>query len=212
MTGSIYKITNILNGKMYIGKTLHSIQKRFQEHIKDSQKVRYDKRPLYDAMNKYGIENFELTLVENAEAELLDEREKYWIEYYDTYKNGYNATLGGEGKTLYDYDQLIEDYLSGSLIKEVSQHFGCDVKVIQEALCSVNINSQQNARKHTKKQLRCSDKKGFEKFFASRAEAAEWLMAEGKTKASDLDNVVAAIGRAANGKRKTAYGLEWENI
>lgn len=212
MIGSIYKITNILNGKMYIGKTLHSIQKRFQEHIKDSQKVRYDKRPLYDAMNKYGIENFELTLVENAEAELLDEREKYWIEYYDTYKNGYNATLGGEGKTLYDYDQLIEDYLSGSLIKEVSQHFGCDVKVIQEALCSVNINSQQNARKHTKKQLCCSDKKGFEKFFASRAEAAEWLMAEGKTKASDPDNVVAAIGRAANGKRKTAYGLEWENI
>jgi hypothetical protein len=37
-------------------------------------------------------------------------------------------------------------------------------------------------------------------------------MAEGKTKASDPDNVVAAIGRAANGKRKTAYGLEWENI
>lgn len=212
MTGSIYKITNILNGKMYIGKTLHSIQKRFQEHIKDSQRVRYDKRPLYDAMNKYGIENFELALIENAEAELLDEREKYWIEYYDTYKNGYNATLGGEGKTLYDYDQLIEDYLSGSLIKEVAQHFGCDVKVIQEALCSANINSQQNTRKHTKKQLRCSDKKGFEKFFASRAEAAEWLMAEGKTKASDPDNVVAAIGRAANGKRKTAYGLEWENI
>lgn len=212
MTGSIYKITNILNGKMYIGKTLHSIQKRFQEHIKDSQKVRYDKRPLYDAMNKYGIENFELALVENAEAELLDEREKYWIEYYDTYKNGYNATLGGEGKTLYDYDQLIEDYLSGSFIKEVSQHFGCDVKVIQEALCSANINSQQNARKHTKKQLRCSDKRGFEKFFTSRAEAAEWLIAEGKTKASDPDNVVAAIGRAANGKRKTAYGLEWENV
>jgi hypothetical protein len=55
-------------------------------------------------MNKYGIENFELALIENAEAELLDERERYWIEYYDTYKNGYNATLGGEGKTLYDYD------------------------------------------------------------------------------------------------------------
>ena len=54
----IYCITNIINSKRYIGKTTLTVQERFKQHCKDSQKERCDKRPLYDAMNKYGIENF----------------------------------------------------------------------------------------------------------------------------------------------------------
>ena len=57
----IYKITNQINGKSYIGKTnLPSIQERFKEHISDSKRARMEKRPLYSAMNKYGIENFKI--------------------------------------------------------------------------------------------------------------------------------------------------------
>ena len=51
----IYKITNQLNGKLYIGKTsLPSVEERFKEHIRASKQERNEKRPLYDAMNKYG--------------------------------------------------------------------------------------------------------------------------------------------------------------
>lgn len=57
----IYKITNQINGKSYIGKTnLASIQERFKEHIHDSKRVHMEKRPLYSAMNKYGSENFKI--------------------------------------------------------------------------------------------------------------------------------------------------------
>lgn len=56
-------------------------------------------------MRKYGIENFHIELIE--ETTNPEEREKYWIEYLGTYKNGYNATLGGDGKHYLDYDLII---------------------------------------------------------------------------------------------------------
>ena len=59
-------------------------------------------------MNKYGIENFIIEEIEEVDVKELSIREIYWIEYYNSYKNGYNATLGGDGKILYDYDLIAE--------------------------------------------------------------------------------------------------------
>jgi hypothetical protein len=53
---------------------------------------------LYDAINKYGSENFSIEEVEECSPEVLNDREVYWIEQYGSFKNGYNATRGGEGK------------------------------------------------------------------------------------------------------------------
>ena len=93
----IYKIVNDINNKVYIGKTEFSIEKRFKEHCRDSKKE-HQNRPLYNAMNKYGIEHFKIELIE--ECNNPEEREIYWIQHFDSYKNGYNATLGGDGKNI----------------------------------------------------------------------------------------------------------------
>lgn len=93
----IYKITNKINGKVYIGKTKHPIEDRFKKHIKCAEsKVN---RHLYDAMNHYGYENFELCLVESCGDESdLSEREKFWIQEYNSQSPaGYNMTEGGDG-------------------------------------------------------------------------------------------------------------------
>lgn len=105
--GYIYKITNDINDKVYIGKTEFDIEKRFKEHCRDAFKERNEKRPLYNAMNKYGIEHFKIEEIEQCNN--IEKREKYWIEYYDSYNNGYNATLGGDGKTLINYDSVVKN-------------------------------------------------------------------------------------------------------
>lgn len=73
----IYKIYNDINEKVYIGKTNYSIQKRFQEHCRDSKKDKDERRPLYNAMNKYGIEHFFIEEIEECSIEDSGNREKY---------------------------------------------------------------------------------------------------------------------------------------
>lgn len=57
-------------------------------------------RKLYRAFNRYGIQNFSIEQIEECDNSLLNEREVYWIKYYDSFNNGYNMTLGGDGRTL----------------------------------------------------------------------------------------------------------------
>lgn len=93
----IYKITNLVNGKAYIGLSTN-IAARWSQH-----KSHYKKGDtiLYKAMIKYGFENFIFEIVELCSKEKLGEMEKFYIKKYRTYVGfkdckGYNATLGGE--------------------------------------------------------------------------------------------------------------------
>lgn len=96
----IYKIQNLITKEIYIGQS-KTISKRWQRH-KTTAKNENDHSynlPLYRAIRKYGIENFSFEIIENCLCEQLDEKEKYWIKYYDSFFHGYNMTLGGsEGK------------------------------------------------------------------------------------------------------------------
>ena len=65
--GYIYKITNDVNGKMYIGKTeRENPEDRWKEHLRGYKKERFEKRPLYYAMNKYGTEHFHFEVIEKT--------------------------------------------------------------------------------------------------------------------------------------------------
>lgn len=95
----IYKITNILNNKSYIGKS-EDIETRWEYHKTHYNYTKEYNKPLYRAFRKYGLENFTFEIIENLNYNynIADEREKYWITYYNSYgSTGYNGTLGGDG-------------------------------------------------------------------------------------------------------------------
>jgi len=98
--GIIYKHTNKINGKSYIGFTKKSIEERLNEHLQDSKLG--SERIFHRAIRKYGIENFEseiLEILNDIDRKILGDREKYWIKYYKSnLRNiGYNMTEGGDG-------------------------------------------------------------------------------------------------------------------
>lgn len=211
MKGIIYKITNKINNKVYIGKTLETLEKRWKQHQKDS--LRFLDRPLYRAINKYGIENFTIEIIEQPDIELLSERESYWIKHYNSFHIGYNATLGGDGKVLYDYQQIVNRYLEGSLIKEIAKEFECSLDTVSKAINLANLNSITNLQQRFSKSVIMCDKNGKKiKQFQSLTEAANWLIAQKIAKTDNNKNVIAAIGRVVNGQRKTAYKMIWKAI
>ena len=97
MACGIYKISNNITNLVYIGQS-KDINRRFIQHrcIEHSPNMLEYNNQIHCAMRKYGIENFTFEIIEECSPEKLNEREKYWISFYNSYKNGYNGTEGGD--------------------------------------------------------------------------------------------------------------------
>lgn len=92
----IYKITKKENGKCYIGQS-NDIQRRMSEHKTKGSSSRI---PLDVAIQKYGVDAFTYEVIEECPIEKLNERESYWIEYYNSVNNGYNCSIGGDQQSV----------------------------------------------------------------------------------------------------------------
>ena len=103
--GYIYKITNDFNDFIYVGKTTETIKSRFNRHCRDRKSSR-----IYGSIDNLiqtiGREHFNIEEIEKVPRELLNKREQYWINYYDSFHNGYNRTLGGEGNLIYASEEI----------------------------------------------------------------------------------------------------------
>ena len=173
-----YCITNLINEKKYVGKTTYSITKRFQEHCKDSKKERCERRPLYSAMNKYGIENFVVEELIECPNDELDSYEKMYIEKLQTY--GHNATKGGS--ILFDYDKIIETYALGGTMTECAAKMHCSVDTVKKVLTINNIPIRHNRRGSDPKKVEQYSLEGvFIKEWESITLAAHWLVDNAKT-------------------------------
>ena len=209
----IYKITNDINQKIYIGKTEKTIEERFKEHCQDYKKERCEKRPLYAAMKKYGIEHFHVELVE--ETNNPEEREQYWIKFYNSYgSTGYNATIGGDGKKYINVNKLIEAYNRLGTVRAVSKETGHDEghisKLLRQAGVQIIDSHKLFKEKYSKPIIQYTkDTYEFLQIFQSTADAARWCYENHKCAVLN-SGVRSHIAEVANGKRKSAYGYIWK--
>lgn len=132
--GYIYKITNNINGKGYVGQTIQPIENRWAQHIATSSQNKENKKyAIHYAIEKYGLENFSFSILEEvSDDSLLNDKEIYWIEKEKTYVeekdgHGYNLTRGGEGVVKFDGNQILQLWNEGYNIKEISNQIGCSL-------------------------------------------------------------------------------------
>ena len=158
MTGYIYKVTNKINGKIYIGQTIQSVKDRWYRHcsksgISEAELNTHFKR----AILKYGKDNFTIETIEMCDSLQLDKREKFYISYYNSYKEGYNSTLGGkEGSKPFktseeDERQIISLYEYGFSLREIGREFNLDKTTVKGILVrhSVSIRSTRTYKLST---------------------------------------------------------------
>ena len=207
----IYKIINDINQKVYIGKTEFSIEKRFKEHCSDAFKNRNEKRPLYAAMRKYGIEHFYIKLIE--ETNKPEERERYWIEQYRSFKYGYNATLGGDGKKYIDYDLVIATYNELGFINKTAEKLNISPDSVSKILHANNITvktSKEIQIQLNGKITNMYDLEGnFIQSFPSTNEAARYMVKNNLTGCKHT-TIKQHITEVCTGRRKTAAKYKWQ--
>lgn len=199
----IYKITNNINGKMYIGQSVDIYHRWIKEKAPNVPKY-----ALQRAFDKYGRENFTFEIIERVKLEELNEREIYWITYYDTYNNGYNETLGGDGYQKYDYLEIYNLWLNGLTCKQIEEKLNCEDEVITRALRCYDISEQEarSASNYNKAiPIVMIDTKTREslKIFKSRWEVCDFLhITEAQTN---------SIHKGIYTGRK-AFGYYWEKL
>lgn len=194
----IYKITNDINNKVYIGETAIGIEHRWRKHVQDLYKRNFK---LQLAMRKYGIEHFQIEQIEECDFDNRFEREKFWIARYDSYYNGYNSTLGGEGATKYDYDEVYQLWIEGKTPQELSELTGASDGTIQNILRANSVPPEKiHERAHSKPVIQFTIKGEYVCIYPSANAAGRAL---GLVNGS---NIIACC----NGKLKSSSGYIWK--
>lgn len=200
--GVIYKSTCLITGKSYIGQTKRTLEQRRKQHERSK-----DDYIFHRALKKYGIQNFRWDVLENCPNQLLNEKEKFWIKQYNTYKEGYNLTKGGDTADALDKWK-----------KENSQ------KVLENAMKALVYANKYNQTHKEQRllQLASARKIGIEKvkrkvkclemnlIFQSISEAEKWSLSNQNPNGKKASHQ--HISKVCRGERKTCGGYHWEYI
>lgn len=224
MICGIYKIENLINHKIYIGQSV-DIKKRWREHRfsanhKDSKD---HNMPIHLAMAKYGENNFSLEILEECDEKLLNEKEIYWIEKYNSYKNGYNATIGGCQNhehlgipvELYDLNgKYVTEYPN---ITEAAKAIGVSRNTIYQILYGQRLSTKgfQFKRKDSNKIItKYKSRQGgsipIYQLDLNNNIVKEWDSAAKAAKELNFD--ASTITKCCKGKLKTHKGFKWQYV
>lgn len=223
MITGIYKIENKINGHIYIGQAV-DIKSRWRIHIYSSfhEKHKDYNDVIHRAIRKYGKENFSFEILEEYSRDMLNNKEQYWIEYYDSYYNGYNASKGGNN---YEHNtKPIDLYnLQGEYIETIYGAYNVAIKL------GVSRNVVYQVLHHQRKscggyQIKYQeDPQKIEKYVSSQGGKIPIVQMDLENNIiNTFDSIADAcretgfdpstISKCCKGKLKTHHGYKWEYL
>lgn len=145
----IYKVTNIVNNKMYIGQTVRDLKNRKNNHLSAAKLHKYNSH-FHNALRKYGSDNFDWEIIHDNidDIDFLNRLELFYIDYYDTFDSGYNLTLGGGGMS--GFKRSDESRKKQSLAKIGKKHSEKAKKNMSENHVDFSGNKHPNYGKYGK--------------------------------------------------------------
>ena len=192
------------NGKKYIGITSFNLVQRAGKNGKNYSR---DKNSAFgNAIQKYGFDFFISEILENnLTKEEACKLEKYYIDLYDTYENGYNCSLGGEGNSKFDKEQILSLWNSGKNVGEICNIVGCKNITVQRVLTSFSIEGKERIKRsagnyHIVKVYKYDLEGNFLQEYNSYSEAEK------------INNIPHGnIAKCVKGERKSAGGFIWSD-
>lgn len=190
MNGFIYIIRNTVNSKVYIGQTRTSVEQRWREHLRHAQ---YGDQVINRAMKKYGVNKFYIETLEICDIKVLDEREIYYIDLFDSTdkSKGYNVSIGGntprfKRRTL-SISDLVDLYVNKKFtLEEIAKKYRVSRYIINTELTNAGVTIRD---RHESKSM----------FNRISKDVLEKYLREGKTlrKAAKLANISYTLFRKA---------------
>lgn len=219
--GFIYKITNKINGKVYIGQTITPIKNRMYKHYSQARNGK-NITGIDAAIKKYGKENFEVEQILECPNEDLDLQEKFYISKYNSFENGYNLTIGGQLSTTslnININEAISKYQELKSVEETAKYFNCCSETMSKLLKANGIEIKKHLNLDNLKNG-CKFKEGdhtkavkiieLNLTFNSLKDCAQWLLDNGYSKAKNMELARKSLSRALNGERASYCGLHFE--
>lgn len=219
--GFIYKITNKINGKVYIGQTITPIKNRMYKHYSQARNGK-NITGIDAAIKKYGKENFEVEQILECPNEDLDLQEKFYISKYNSFENGYNLTIGGQLSTTslnININEAISKYQELKSVEETAKYFNCCSETMSKLLKANGVEIKKHLNLDNLKNG-CKFKEGdhtkavkiieLNLTFNSLKDCAQWLLDNGYSKAKSMELARKSLSRALNGERASYCGLHFE--
>ena len=203
--GYIYLIENDVNNYKYVGLTTRTVEERWKEHIRHHTEV------IGKAIQKHGKEHFHYVILEECADDLLDSREQYWINYYDSYNHGYNRTEGGRSTGLnievdskYKIIKMLWD--EGKLQNEIKKITGYNIETVHAYLIKYGV-SKEEIRQRANIAIAKSKSKPILQYSTTGEFIKEWPSAKIAGEILELNS--RNISSVCSGKRKTCGGFIW---
>lgn len=224
----IYKVTNLINGKIYIGQTIHEPQRRWQSHLNAARRT--PRLRIQHAIRKYGEENFLFEVIDEASTqEELNKKEIYWIDKLKAIEEGYNLKPGGDCNPM-NIPTIKEKHDAIMRSKEVREKISYSMKKVKAAgiseetrrkLSEAAMGNQKGKGKKrsieaviktaekNRKKVQAVDEQGNIYSFTSVKEAAEWWSNNGNNNKiiTIMDNI-----KKSNEREAFIHHLKWKYI